>query len=161
MTWQGCIEQGDAAHRRLYEALLRRDPGFDGRFFVGVRTTGVYCRSICPAPKPKRRNCVFYRTAAEAERQAETLLSTEDEAVDFTPQLMAMSLLRGLNEIRIPLQESVDEIEPPDQIADLHHRMWDWHKSFIAVETACSRPPKMALRSASNRSINCRSGNRC
>jgi len=58
----------DAFHRRLYQALLCRDPGFDGRFFVGVRTTGIYCRSICPAPKPKQRNCVFYRTAAEAER---------------------------------------------------------------------------------------------
>jgi AraC family transcriptional regulator of adaptative response / DNA-3-methyladenine glycosylase II len=68
VNWQGCVEQEDARHHRLYQALLCRDADFDGRFFVGVRTTGVYCRSICPAPKPKRRNCVFYRTAAEAER---------------------------------------------------------------------------------------------
>ena len=37
----------------LYErARLSRDPRFDGRFFVGVRTTGIYCRPICPAPQP-------------------------------------------------------------------------------------------------------------
>lgn len=57
----------DSCHRRLYQALLRRDPQFDGTFYVGVRTTGVYCRSICPAPKPKEQNCEFYRSAAEAE----------------------------------------------------------------------------------------------
>jgi AraC family transcriptional regulator of adaptative response / DNA-3-methyladenine glycosylase II len=62
------IEGGDSRHDHFYEALLRRDHEFDGEFFVAVRTTGVYCRPICPAPKPKRRNCVFYRTAAEAER---------------------------------------------------------------------------------------------
>ncbi|MDH3920150.1 MAG: helix-turn-helix domain-containing protein [Rhodospirillales bacterium] len=65
---QDCVDEGDARHDRLYQALLCRDPDFDGRVFVGVRTTGIYCRTICPAPKPKRRNCVFYRTAAEAER---------------------------------------------------------------------------------------------
>ena len=68
MYRKGCIEEGDSCHDRFYEALRRRDHEFDGEFFVGVRTTRVYCRSICPAPKPKRRNCVFYRSAAEAER---------------------------------------------------------------------------------------------
>lgn len=53
---------------RLYEALVSRDPRFDGRFFVGVRTTGVYCRPICPAPNPKPANCTYHRTAAAAER---------------------------------------------------------------------------------------------
>ncbi len=32
-----------------YEAMLARDPRFDGKFFVGVKTTGIYCRPICPA----------------------------------------------------------------------------------------------------------------
>ena len=54
---------------RYYEALASRDARFDGRFFVGVRTTGVYCRPICPAPNPKIGNCAFFRTAAEAERR--------------------------------------------------------------------------------------------
>lgn len=54
---------------RLYEALVSRDSRFDGRFFVGVRTTGVYCRPICPAPNPKPANCTYHRTAAGAERE--------------------------------------------------------------------------------------------
>ncbi len=37
-----------------YEALRARDPRFDGVFFVGVRSTGIYCRPICPARTPGR-----------------------------------------------------------------------------------------------------------
>jgi len=51
-----------------YAALRARDARFDGVFFVGVRTTGIYCRPICPARLPRRDNCTFFRTAAEAER---------------------------------------------------------------------------------------------
>lgn len=47
-------------------ARLARDPRFDGRFFVGVRTTGIYCRPICPAVSPKRENVTFFDTAAAA-----------------------------------------------------------------------------------------------
>ena len=48
----------------LYAALLARDPAFDGRAFVGVTSTGVFCRLTCPARKPKRANCRFHRTIA-------------------------------------------------------------------------------------------------
>jgi len=51
-----------------YRALLSRDRRFDGLFFVGVRTTGVYCRPICPARAPGRDRCEFFGNAAEAER---------------------------------------------------------------------------------------------
>ncbi len=47
-------------------ASASRDPRFDGRFFIGVRTTGIYCRPICPAPAPKPENVRFYATAAAA-----------------------------------------------------------------------------------------------
>jgi AraC family transcriptional regulator of adaptative response / DNA-3-methyladenine glycosylase II len=50
-----------------YRAILTRDPRFDGRIFVGVRTTGVYCRPVCPAVTPKQRNVSFYPSAAAAE----------------------------------------------------------------------------------------------
>ena len=51
----------------IYErARLSRDPRFDGRFFVGVRTTGIYCRPICPAVAPKSENVAFYPSAAAA-----------------------------------------------------------------------------------------------
>ncbi|MGI9648544.1 MAG: hypothetical protein ACR2OI_08500 [Acidimicrobiia bacterium] len=53
---------------------------------------------------------------------------------DFSPQIMAAGITRGLEEIRIPLQEAVDDIAPPDEVADLHDFLWDWHASFIAVE---------------------------
>ena len=50
-----------------YRALQARDARFDGRLFVAVRTTGIYCRPICPARCPKLENVVFYRSAAAAQ----------------------------------------------------------------------------------------------
>jgi len=50
----------------FYQALLARDYRFDGKFFVAVKTTGVYCRPICPA-RPKPENVVFFPDAASAE----------------------------------------------------------------------------------------------
>jgi AraC family transcriptional regulator, regulatory protein of adaptative response / DNA-3-methyladenine glycosylase II len=50
-----------------YHAVRSRDPRFDGRFFTAVRSTGIYCRPVCPAPTPKRENVVFYVCAAAAE----------------------------------------------------------------------------------------------
>ena len=47
-------------------ARLSRDPRFDGKFFIGVRGSGVYCRSICPAPTAKEKNCSYFLTAAAA-----------------------------------------------------------------------------------------------
>jgi AraC family transcriptional regulator, regulatory protein of adaptative response / DNA-3-methyladenine glycosylase II len=49
-----------------YRALLTRDDRFDGRFFVAVRTTGIYCRPICPARPPKLENIIFMPSAAAA-----------------------------------------------------------------------------------------------
>ena len=43
----------------MYKAMLARDYRFDGKFFVGVKTTGVYCRPVCPA-RPKRKNVEFF-----------------------------------------------------------------------------------------------------
>jgi AraC family transcriptional regulator of adaptative response / DNA-3-methyladenine glycosylase II len=51
---------------RCYRALRTRDARFDGRFFTAVRSTGIYCRPICPAPTPKRENCLFVACAAAA-----------------------------------------------------------------------------------------------
>ncbi len=54
-------------HDVCYRALASRDTRFDGRFFVGVRTTGIYCRPICPAPTAKPENTLFFLTAAAAQ----------------------------------------------------------------------------------------------
>lgn len=50
----------------MYDALLRRDASYEGVFFVGVKTTGVFCRPTCPARKPERRNVVYFASADEA-----------------------------------------------------------------------------------------------
>ncbi|MBO0776899.1 MAG: helix-turn-helix domain-containing protein, partial [Actinobacteria bacterium] len=50
-----------------YRAVLARDPRFDGRFFTAVTSTGIYCRPICPARTPARRNMRFFPHAAAAE----------------------------------------------------------------------------------------------
>lgn len=52
----------------LYAAFKAKDTRFDGRFFVGISTTGIYCRPVCKAKQPKPENCTFYSTAAEAEQ---------------------------------------------------------------------------------------------
>ena len=58
----------DQDSRRLYSALTARDSRFDGVFFVGVTSTGIYCRPICPAKTPKEANCRFFDTPQEAEQ---------------------------------------------------------------------------------------------
>lgn len=50
----------------LYRALIERDPAYDGFAYVGVKTTGVFCRLTCPARKPKRENSTFYSSVVSA-----------------------------------------------------------------------------------------------
>src|ERR1700723_2699673 len=50
-----------------YRALQSRDARFDGLLFVGVTSTGIYCRPICPARTPKFVNCRFFASAAAAQ----------------------------------------------------------------------------------------------
>jgi AraC family transcriptional regulator of adaptative response / DNA-3-methyladenine glycosylase II len=53
-----------------YEAFKAHDARFDGRIFVGVTSTGIYCRPICKVRTPRRENCRFFQTAAQAEAAA-------------------------------------------------------------------------------------------
>ena len=57
----------DLDHDACYRAVSSRDARFDGRIFTGVKTTGIYCRPICPARTPKSENVVFYPSAAAAQ----------------------------------------------------------------------------------------------
>ncbi|WP_430786618.1 bifunctional transcriptional activator/DNA repair enzyme AdaA [Virgibacillus flavescens] len=52
--------------KKFYDALIEKKTEFEGVFFVGVKTTGVFCRPTCPARKPKFENCEFYETAQQA-----------------------------------------------------------------------------------------------
>jgi len=57
----------DLDHDACYRAISQRDVRFDGRLFIGVKTTGIYCRPVCPARTPLSRNVTFYPTAAAAQ----------------------------------------------------------------------------------------------
>ena len=50
----------------MYAALVERDPAYDGIFFTGVRSTGIFCRPTCPAKKPQRNNVEYFSTVGEA-----------------------------------------------------------------------------------------------
>jgi AraC family transcriptional regulator of adaptative response / DNA-3-methyladenine glycosylase II len=84
----------------IYEqARLSRDARFDGRFFVGVKTTGIYCRPICPANAPKSENVSFYLTAAAAgEAGLRPCLRCRPESAPGTPAWAGTSttVQRGL-----------------------------------------------------------------
>ena len=67
-------------------ARLARDPRFDGLFFTGVLSTGVFCRPICPAPAPKPVNVVYFPTAAAAvEAGLRPCLRCRPESAPGTP----------------------------------------------------------------------------
>ncbi|HEY0791146.1 MAG TPA: AlkA N-terminal domain-containing protein [Chthoniobacterales bacterium] len=55
------------APEHLYQAVVSRDHRFDGVFYVGVQSTGIYCRTICPSRRPAYRHCRFFRHAVLAE----------------------------------------------------------------------------------------------
>src|SRR6478752_8831360 len=50
----------------MYRALVNRDPSFEGIFYIGVRTTGIFCRPTCSAKKPARENVDFFATSSDA-----------------------------------------------------------------------------------------------
>ena len=50
----------------MYRALIERNTNYEGLFFFGVKSTGIFCRPDCPAKKPKRQNISFYRTVSDA-----------------------------------------------------------------------------------------------
>jgi len=68
------------------QAWLARDPEFDGRFFIGVRTTGIYCRCVCPVRQPFRCNIEFLPSAAAAELAGyRPCLRCRPETAPFSP----------------------------------------------------------------------------
>jgi len=67
-------------------ARLRRDPTFDGVFFTAVKTTGVYCRPVCPVRQPLSKNVAYFPSAAAAERAGfRPCLRCRPEAAPFCP----------------------------------------------------------------------------
>lgn len=92
---------GALDHEQCYRALCARDRRFDGVFFVGVETTGIYCRPICPARTPGKARCRFFAHAAEAERAGfRACFRCRPErapglaTADATPRLVASALAK-------------------------------------------------------------------
>jgi len=73
-------------HAECEKARVCRDPAYDGRFFTGVRTTGVYCRPVCPVRPALPRNVCFFPTAAAAEAAGfRPCLRCRPETAPFSP----------------------------------------------------------------------------
>jgi AraC family transcriptional regulator, regulatory protein of adaptative response / DNA-3-methyladenine glycosylase II len=80
-------------------ARLARDARFDGRFFIGVTSTKIYCRPVCPAPSPKPKNIIYYPSAAAAaEAGFRPCLRCRPETSPGTPAWLgtSVSVSRGL-----------------------------------------------------------------
>lgn len=71
LTGRTILQMDDTTHTddaARYRALCSHDARFDGKFFVGVTSTGIYCRPVCRVRTPRRENCRFFEHAAQAER---------------------------------------------------------------------------------------------
>src|SRR5882672_8495005 len=78
--------------RALDRARISRDPRFDGKFFIAVKTTGIYCRPICPSRTSKSCNVCYYATAAAAaEAGFRPCLRCRPEAAPGTPAWLGTS----------------------------------------------------------------------
>ena len=107
--------------RRLYNALTARDSRFDGVFFVGVTSTDIYCRPICPAKTPKEANCRFFDTPQEAEQagfrpclRCRPELAPGNAPVDDAQriaQLIVQRLEEGHLDEKAGLEEIADQFE--------------------------------------------------
>jgi len=73
-------------HAECERARMARDPSYDGRFFTGVRTTGIYCRPVCPVRPAHPRNVCFFPSAAAAEAAGfRPCLRCRPETAPFCP----------------------------------------------------------------------------
>ena len=88
-------------HQSCYQALVSHDPRFDGVFFVGVSSTGIYCRSVCPARTPLKENCSFFPSASAAEQagyrpcmRCRPELAPGNSHIDAPSQLAALAASR-------------------------------------------------------------------
>lgn len=83
-------------HASCYRAIAAKDRRFDGYIFTGVKTTGIYCRPICPARLPKSANVIFYPSAAAAQEGGfRPCLRCRPETAPDTPAWRGTSAVIG------------------------------------------------------------------
>ena len=126
-------------------ARLARDPRFDGRFFIGVTSTGIYCRPICPAPTAKQKNIKYFPSAAAAaEAGFRPCLRCRPEAAPGTPAWLGTSAtvrraLRLIQEGALDTQ-SVEQFATRLGIGPRHlHRLFVQHLGASPVAVAQTR----------------------
>lgn len=144
---------------RCYEALKSRDARFDGLFYVGVRTTGIYCRPVCPARRPLRKNVDFFRHPAEAEATGlRPCLKCRPETAPGTPawQGTATTVSRALRLISEGLQDdlSVEDLAAQLGVTDRHlRRLFNEHLGATPVAVAQLYRVQLAKRLVSDTSL--------
>lgn len=139
-------------HAALDRARISRDPRFDGKFFIAVKTTGIYCRPICPAPSPKIRNIEYYASAAAAaEAGFRPCLRCRPEAAPGTPAWLGTSAvvrraLRLIQDGELD-RSSVDELAAKIGIGPRHlHRLFVQHVGASPIAVAQTRRLHFAKR---------------
>ncbi len=116
-----------------YPALLARDARFDGRWFVAVSSTGIYCRPICRVRTPRRENCRFFATAAQAEAaRYRPCLKCRPElapaalgrawSVMEASRTLALEAARRLERLELAADRSVADLAAELGISDRHLR---------------------------------------
>ena len=117
------------ADEACYLALKTRDARFDGSFFTGVTSTGIYCRPVCSVKTPKRENCRFFGHAAQAENAGFR------PCLRCRPELAPHSVVWSIQDASYILAH---------QAARLLDEPEAWAPTFVASRTAL--PPEGALR---------------
>src|SRR4029077_11226717 len=115
------------SQRHFYEALIARDRRFDGVFFVGIKTTGIYCRPVCPSRRPQQRHCEFFRLAAAAEvagyrpcLRCRPELAPGNAPID-SEQRVVGAALRYLDRVE-EANQSIPELATAFRFSDRHFR---------------------------------------
>jgi AraC family transcriptional regulator of adaptative response / DNA-3-methyladenine glycosylase II len=138
--------------KALDRARISRDRRFDGKFFIAVKTTGIYCRPVCPAPSPKSANVVYFESAASAaEAGFRPCLRCRPEAAPGTPAWLGTSAVvrRALRLIHDGALDriSVDELATKIGIGPRHlHRLFIEHVGASPLAVAHTRRLHFAKR---------------
>jgi AraC family transcriptional regulator of adaptative response / DNA-3-methyladenine glycosylase II len=138
--------------RALDRARVSRDPRFDGRFFIAVVTTRIYCRPICPVPSPRPANVRYYATAAAAaEAGFRPCLRCRPEAAPGTPAWLGTSAVVQ-RALRLIDEGAIDAAGVPALAARLGigarhlHRLFHEHVGASPVTVAQTRRLHFAKR---------------
>ena len=128
-----------------YRVLLARDSRFDGQFFVGVTTTGIFCRPVCPARTPGRASCTFHPSAAAAlEAGFRPCLRCRPEVSPDMPAWLGTSstvnrALRLIHEGALD-DASVERLAERTGVGERHlRRLFDEHLGASPVAVAQAR----------------------